>query len=64
MDLHGVQKELTWEVKARRQDDVITGLAIVNFRYEDFNIPVLTIAGIVTVEEDVTLQVTIVAQRT
>jgi polyisoprenoid-binding protein YceI len=64
MDLHGVQKELTWDVKARRQDDVITGLATVNFRYEDFNIPVLTIAGIVTVEEDVTLQVTIVAQRT
>jgi polyisoprenoid-binding protein YceI len=63
MDLHGVQKEITWDVKARRQGDVITALATVNFKYADFNIPVLNIAGFVTVEEDVTLQVQIVAQQ-
>lgn len=63
MDLHGVQKELTWEVKARREGDVITALATVNFLYSDFNIPVLNIANFVSVEEDVTLQVQLVAQR-
>jgi polyisoprenoid-binding protein YceI len=62
MDLHGVQKEITWDVKARREGDVITALATVNFLYSDFNIPVLNIAGFVSVEEDVTLQVQIVAQ--
>lgn len=63
MDLHGVQKEITWEVKARREGDVITALATVNFLYADFNITPPNIAGFVSVEDDVTLQVEIVAQR-
>jgi len=62
MDLHGVQKELTWEVKARREGDVITALATVEFKYADFNIPILNIAGFVSVQDSVTLQVQIVAQ--
>ncbi len=63
MDLHGVQKEITWEVKARREGDVITALATVNFLYADFNITPPNIGGFVSVEDDVTLQVQIVAQR-
>jgi polyisoprenoid-binding protein YceI len=62
MDLHGVQKGITWDVKARRDGNVITALATVSFLYADFNIPVLNIAGFVSVEDDVTLQVQIVAQ--
>jgi polyisoprenoid-binding protein YceI len=62
MDLHGVQKELTWDVKARREGNVITALATVNFKYEEFSIPVLNIAGIVSVQDNVTLQVQVVAQ--
>jgi polyisoprenoid-binding protein YceI len=63
MDLHGVQREITWDVRARREGDIITALATVNFLYSDFSIPVLSIAGFVSVEDDVTLQVQIVAQR-
>jgi polyisoprenoid-binding protein YceI len=63
MDLHGVQKELTWELKARRQGDVITALATVNFLYADFDITPPNIAGFVSVADDVTLQVEVVAQR-
>jgi polyisoprenoid-binding protein YceI len=62
MDLHGVQKELTWDVKARRDGNVMTGLATVTFRFDDFNIPVLNIAGFVSVQDSVTLQVQIVAE--
>lgn len=62
MDLHGVQKDITWDVKARKQGDIITALATVSFLYSDFNIPVLNIAGFVSVEDDVTLQVQVVAQ--
>jgi polyisoprenoid-binding protein YceI len=62
MDLHGVQKELTWEVKARKEGNVITALATVKFLYADFNITPPNIAGFVSVEDDVTLQVQIVAQ--
>jgi polyisoprenoid-binding protein YceI len=62
LDLHGVQKDVTWEVKARRDGNVMTALATTNFLFEDFGIPVLNIAGFVSVQEDVTLQVQIVAQ--
>jgi hypothetical protein len=62
MDLHGVQKEITWEVKAKREGSVITALATVNFLFADFGIPVLNVANFVSVEDDVTLQVRIVAQ--
>lgn len=63
LDLHGVQKDVTWEVKARREGDLMTALATLNFKYEEFGIPILNVAGFVTVEEDVTLQVQVVAQR-
>jgi len=62
MDLHGVRKEITWDVKARHEGNVITALATVNFKYADFNIPVLNVANFVSVEDNVTLQVQIVAQ--
>lgn len=62
LDLHGVQREVTWDVLARRQGDVFTALATLNFPYSDFNILLLNIGGFVSVEEDVTLQVQIVAQ--
>ncbi len=62
MDLHGVQKEITWEVEARREGAVITALATTTFLYADFGIVPPNIAGIVSVEDDVTLQMQIIAQ--
>jgi len=62
MDLHGVQKEITWDVKARKDGDVITALATVTFPFEDFGIAVLNIGGFVTVQDHITLQVQVVAQ--
>ena len=62
MDLHGVKKELTWDVKMRKEGDAISALATVNFKYADFNIEQISIAGIATVDDNVTLQVQVVAQ--
>lgn len=62
LDLHGVQKEVTWDVQARKEGNLFSALATVNFKYAEFNIPVLNIAGFVRVEDDVTLQVQVVAQ--
>lgn len=62
MDLHGVQKEITWDVKAKKEADVFSALATVTFKFADFNIPQLNIAGIVSVQDHVTLQVQIIAQ--
>lgn len=64
MDLHGVKREITWDVKARQRGDLITALATVDVKYADFDIPVLNVAGFVSVEDNVTLQVTVVAAAT
>ncbi|MEX2080189.1 MAG: YceI family protein, partial [Dehalococcoidia bacterium] len=63
LDLRGVQREVTWEVQARRDGDIISAIATINFLYADFNIPVPNIAGFVSVEDDVTLQANIIATR-
>lgn len=62
LDLRGVQREVTWEVQAQRQGNVMTALATLNFLYADFEIPPPNIGGFVSVEDDVTLQVQVVAQ--
>ncbi|HYM16700.1 MAG TPA: YceI family protein [Dehalococcoidia bacterium] len=62
LNLHGVQKEVTWDVKARKQGNVITGLATLTFPFEQFNLSPPNIAGFVSVQDHVTLQVQIVAQ--
>lgn len=62
LDIHGVQKEVTWGLKARREGDVITGLATLELLYADFSINPPNIAGIVSVEDNLTLQVSVVAQ--
>lgn len=62
LDLHGVQKEVTWDVKAKRQGNVITALATVKFSFEDFGMAPPNIGGFVTVQDHVTLQVQVVAQ--
>lgn len=62
LDLHGVKKEVTWDVKMKKEGEALSALATVNFLNADFNIPVLNIAGMVSVEDDVTLQVQVVAK--
>jgi polyisoprenoid-binding protein YceI len=61
LSLHGVEREVTWEVKARKEQAALSALATLTFRYADFNIPLLNIANFVTVTDDVTLQVSIIA---
>jgi polyisoprenoid-binding protein YceI len=62
LDLHGVEREITWEVEARREGDIITALATTTFFYADFNITPPNIGGFVSVEDDVTLQVQVIAR--
>lgn len=62
LDLHGVKKDVVWEVKAKRDGNIITALATLKFNFGDFNIPILNIANFVSVQDGVTLQVQVVAQ--
>ncbi len=62
LDLHGVKKDVVWDVKAKRDANIITALATLKFNFADFSIPVLNVANFVSVQDAVTLQVQIVAQ--
>lgn len=63
LDLHGVKKEATWELKVKRDGDILSGLGTVKFKYSDFGIRKPDIGGFVTVEEDVTIQVQLFAKQ-
>jgi polyisoprenoid-binding protein YceI len=62
LDVHGIQKEVTWDVRANKSGNVLTGLATLKVNFGDFGLQVPNIAGIVSVQDGLTLQVTIVAQ--
>ena len=63
LDLHGVQKSVPWELKVKRDGDILSVLGTTTFNYADFNITRPEIAGVVSVEEDVTLQVQLFIQE-
>lgn len=63
LDLHGVKKEVTWELKVKRDGDILSVLGTTKFRYSDFNITKPEIAGFVSVEDEVTLQVQLFIQE-
>lgn len=62
LEVHGVKKQVSWEVKARREGNLMTGLATVRFRYDDFGMSPPNIGGFVSVGDEVTIQVQVVAQ--
>ena len=62
LDLHGVQHEVTWEVEALREANVITALATVTIAFADYDITPPSIGGFVSVEDEATLQLQIVAE--
>ncbi len=62
-ELHGVKKEVTWELKVKEVDGILSGLATVKFKYTDFGIRKPEVAGFVTVEDEVTIQVQLFATK-
>jgi len=61
LDLHGVQKETTWELKVKKDGDILSGLGTVQFKYSDFGITKPDVGGFVTVDENVTIQIQLFA---
>lgn len=62
LDLHGVQREVTWDLKVRRQGNVISGLATLTVSFADFNITPPTFAGLISIDDKATLQVQVIAE--
>ena len=61
LDLHGVQREVTWNVEALREANVITALATVTIAFADYGITPPSIGGFTLVGNEATLQVRLVA---
>ena len=62
LDLHGVPKEVTWEVKAYREGNAISALATVTISFADFDITAPTFQGLVSISDEATLQVQLIAE--
>lgn len=63
LDLHGVQREVTWDAQVLHQANVISGLAHLEINFADYNITPPNIAGFVSVEDTATLEIQFVAQQ-
>lgn len=62
-NLHGVEREVTWEVEALQEANVITALATLTISFADYDITPPNIGGFVSVADEATLQVQLVAQQ-
>ena len=61
LDLHGIQREVTWKVEALRVANVITALATVTIAFADYGITPPSVGGFTLVGNEATLQVQLVA---
>ena len=63
LDLHGVQRQVIWDVEATRQQNVISAIATLDFNFSDYDITAPTIGGFVSVQDHGQLQAVIIAQQ-
>jgi polyisoprenoid-binding protein YceI len=61
LELNGQTKEVTWELKVKKDGEILSVLGTTKFRYDYFGITKPDIAGFVSVEDEVTLQVQVFA---
>ncbi len=63
LNLHGVERSVTWDVKAKREGNVISALATLTVSFADYKITAPTFAGLVSIDDKATLQVQLIAQQ-
>ncbi|MBI2164873.1 MAG: YceI family protein [Chloroflexi bacterium] len=63
MTLHGVTRPLTWEVNATFGDQNVTGRATASFRFGDFAMRIPRVFLVLSVEDDIRLEVELRLQR-
>jgi polyisoprenoid-binding protein YceI len=61
LTVHGVEREVTWELKVKKDANILSGLATLKVKYTDFGMQKPVVAGFVTVEDELTLQVQLFA---
>lgn len=64
LDLHGQKRPIVFDVRSRRETDVLTWTAAASFKMTDFGIRPPNVAGLVSVEDEVRVEVRITARPT
>ncbi|MBI3969751.1 MAG: YceI family protein [Chloroflexi bacterium] len=63
MTLHGVQKELTRDVKAKREGPSLTGTATTSFTFGDFGMAIPRVPLVLSIVDEIRLEVDLVARE-
>jgi polyisoprenoid-binding protein YceI len=63
MTIHGVQKELTWDVTAQRDGGNVTGTATTEFKFGDFGMTPPKAPAVLSVVDDIRLEVSLAATQ-
>jgi polyisoprenoid-binding protein YceI len=61
LTVHGVQKEVTWQVTAARQEDRLTGNATTAFAFADFGMSPPNVPVVLSVVDEIRLEIDLVA---
>ena len=64
LTIRDVTKEVTWETSAQFSDDRIAGTATTNFTFDEFNLAVPSVAVVLSVENNIRLEIDFVLQKT
>ena len=64
MTIRDVTKEVTWETTAQFGEDSITGKATTNFTFGEFDLAVPSVAVVLSVEDNIRLEIDFVLQKT
>jgi polyisoprenoid-binding protein YceI len=59
--LHGVEKQVTWDVKVRREGNVISMLATLKVSLSDYGIAVSKLSSLASVQDQGTFQIQLIA---
>lgn len=63
MTMHGVTSELVWDVSASLDRDAVTATASTRFPFAKFRITIPRLMGLISVDDDIKLQIVLKAQR-
>ena len=64
MTVRDVTKEVTWEITAQFGEDQITGTATTDFTFDEFDLNVPSVAVVLSVENNIRLEIDFVLQKT
>ena len=64
MTVRDVTREVTWETTAQFSDGRITGTATTDFTFDDFDLSVPSVAVVLSVENNIRLEIDFVLQKT